>query len=343
MKLFCDGKPIRLRMSADEKNSMLVVGGSRMGKTFFVSGFASGLIRKGDIVHLIDLGQKWSAQDRKRLQSAGADVKEAKEEGVTLVFALPEELVGCAKHIANAVGFQSVNAITVLKGKFQKLISRKKSFAFQEIYDELKRKDENEGTDEKEWRGKVCERIETFGKLPDIRFCLQEEAFSQSSTIWDLAGIDETYVQIMACLILYCLLCQQKRFFGRSGAKRVFAIIDEFQNLDCDRRAIIGTCLTEGQKYRLNLILVTQFMDSNFSGAVIHQFKQGGFRFYFRLTEEEAKLVSKQIAYNASVRNQIYQKLIRLPRGQCLMIGQHSIEGSWKVLEQFRFLEVKMI
>lgn len=341
MKLFCDGKAIRLRMSADEKNSMLVVGGSRMGKTFFVSGFASGLIRKGDVVHLIDLGQKWSAQDRKRLQFAGADMREVKNEGVILIFASHEELFGCAKHITNAVGFQSVNAVTVLKKAFQKLVSQKKIFSFRELCNNLK--DElNEDTDEKEWRGKVCERLDTFGKLPNICFCLQAEAFLLSSTIWDLAGIDETYVQIVAYLILYCLLCQQRRLFGCAGAKRVFAIIDEFQNLDCDRRAIIGTCLTEGQKYRLNLILVTQFMDSNFSDAVIHQFKQGGFRFYFRLTEEEAKLVSKQIAYDISIQKQIYQKLVQLPRGHCLMLGQHSLEGSWKVLEQFRFLEVKM-
>ena len=64
-------------------------------------------------------------------------------------------------------------------------------------------------------------------------------------------------------------------------ASRLFLLIDEFQTLDCNRRSIIGLCLTEGQKYGANLILATQFLDGNFSDAVISQFKQGGFSLLF--------------------------------------------------------------
>ncbi len=122
--------------------------------------------------------------------------------------------------------------------------------------------------------------------------------------------------------------------------KKVFVIIDEFQNLDCDRKSIIGTCLTEGQKYGLALILVTQFLKGNFSEAVVSQFKQGGFRFYFRLTEEEAAKVSRELAGNSRDRECLYNKLVTLPRGQCLMKGPHAIQGSVEATEVCRFVEI---
>ena len=37
MQLRCDGKCIYLRTDLSEKNSMIVIGGSRMGKTYFAS------------------------------------------------------------------------------------------------------------------------------------------------------------------------------------------------------------------------------------------------------------------------------------------------------------------
>lgn len=179
------------------------------------------------------------------------------------------------------------------------------------------------------------------------------DVFSNVSTIWDFSGVDDVYVQLGTYLILYCLFCQQRNYF-RSGAFnassffeqtlnhiKVFAIVDEFQNLNCDRRAIIGTCLTEGQKYKMNLILITQFLSGNFSEAVISQFKQGGYRFYFRLTEEEAQNVSKQLVYEKPKRIELALKLSRLPVGNCLMLGAHSIKDKTYISEDFRFVQIQ--
>lgn len=150
-------------------------------------------------------------------------------------------------------------------------------------------------------------------------------------------------VQVISDLIGYTLLCQQKRYFKAGNeTKNVFLFIDEFQNLSCNRTSIIGKCLTEGQKYHLNLVLATQFLDSNFSEAVINQFKQGGFRFYFRLTEEEAKSVSRQIAFDNKTREEIYKKLINFLVGTCLMKGPHSIGKSSKIVDNYRFVKVQI-
>ncbi len=81
-------------------------------------------------------------------------------------------------------------------------------------------------------------------------------------------------------------------------------------------------------------------MAGNFSEPVIQQFKQGGFRFFFRLTEEEAAHVSKQIAYDPQVQKAIYKKLVTFPRGHCLLMGPHCVGTSREISEAIRFVEV---
>lgn len=82
MKLLCDGKLIRLRMDCTENNSVLITGCSRMGKTFFASNLARQLMEEGHIVHLVDLGEKWSSQDKARVCTAGAVINEVSKQGL---------------------------------------------------------------------------------------------------------------------------------------------------------------------------------------------------------------------------------------------------------------------
>lgn len=157
-----------------------------------------------------------------------------------------------------------------------------------------------------------------------------------------MSGVDGTYSDIMAYLLVYCLYCQQKREFKNgSRMNKTYVIIDEFQNLDCDRKSIIGTCLAEGQKYGLFLVLITQFLKGNFSDAVLNQFKQGGYRFYFRLSEEESAVVSRQLSCNSQMQIELRRKLVTMPRGNCLMMGLHSVGTRKEVTEVFRFIEIQ--
>lgn len=185
--------------------------------------------------------------------------------------------------------------------------------------------------------------MDSCDELSQVRFKVDAEMeFSTDSNIWDFSGMDDTCVQLSAYLISFSLLCRQKqRFRHRITTNQAFLIIDEFQTLDCDRKSVIGTCLTEGRKYGLSLILLTQFLHGNFSDAVISQFKQGGFRFYFRLTEEEAAMVSRELAGNNRERSVLYQKLVQIPQGHCLMIGRHRVGNKDMVTEAYRFVEIK--
>ena len=352
MKLICDTKTVNLRLDQSEKNSMLIVGGSQAGKTFFASNFAANLITQGYQVHLIDLGDKWSHSDKERLRLAGAQIVQVNQQGIKLVFQNKKELIDCARHITNPLNIKSEGAKSVLRYKISKLAERtNRSFHFKDIISSLK-SDNLETQDESEWSKKLADRLDNYGEISDIRFTVDTNAvFSSTSTIWDLSGLDETYVKISTHLLLYCLFCQQRNYF-RCGSfnvssffeqndLKIFVVIDEFQNLDCDRHAIIGTCLTEGQKYKLNLILITQFLTNNFSEAVISQFKQGGYRFYFRLTEEEAWNVSRQLVYEISKRKDLAQKLTHLPVGNCLMLGAHSLENRTNISEDFRIVQIE--
>ena len=205
-----------------------------------------------------------------------------------------------------------------------------------------KKGEEAERGDERDWAYDIYSCLEGYGVVPDIVFCVDTNArFSDSSVIWDLSGLNDTYVRVSTYLILYCMYCQKKGDFKNDiQRKNVFVVIDECQNLEFDRRSIIGTCLAEGQKYGLNLILITQFLKGNFSEAIIAQFKQGGFRFHFRTTEEEAAMISGQLAFDSYTRKKLFQNLVSFPNGNCLFYGSHSIGKGQEILENLRFIKV---
>lgn len=342
VKILCEGKKIKLKLEDNEKKSMLITGQSRMGKTFFASNLAAMLAEDGYLVHLIDLGEKWGKEDKKRLLDAGAVMQKAGSDGINFVFRSAKELMGATRIIANAVCFQSENVNAVLQNTFRQLMDNGcNMWGMSDIVEilEEKMKANNNGN---EWEVKLHDRLNSFG-IPNINLGTDtDQSFSGVSSILELSGLDDTYVPIATYLFLFSLLCQQKRRWKNGSMKKgVFVIIDEFQNLECDRKSIIGKCLTEGQKYKLNLILITQFLNGGFPDSVISQFKQGGYRFHFRLTEEEAAIVSRQIAYKQEVRKEIYQKLTFLPPGCCLMLGLHSVENRRDVSEQFRFVKIE--
>lgn len=343
LRVECEGMQLHLQMQENEQLSMLITGGSGLGKTFLASCLGRELIYKGESVYLIDLGDKWSRADKERLISAGAVFHFVRRDGIKLCFCENTEVCACGRIIANALGFRSMNAVMVIQGAIKGLLSVcGKGFTIEELRDYLEVSAKEESV-ESEWRLKIWERLDSCDEPSTISFCVdQNREFSPDSAIWDFSGMDDTCVQLSAYLISFCLLCRQKRGF-RHGitTNRAFLVIDEFQTLDCDRRSVIGTCLTEGRKYGLALILITQFLHGNFSDAVISQFKQGGFRFYFRLTEEEATIVSRELAGNSRERSVLYQKLARLPQGHCLMIGRHCVENRDCVTEVYRFVEIK--
>ncbi len=52
-------------------------------------------------------------------------------------------------------------------------------------------------------------------------------------------------------------------------------------------------------------------------------------------------MVSRELAGNNRERSVLYQKLVQIPQGHCLMIGRHRVGNKDMVTEAYRFVEIK--
>lgn len=336
LDLRCGETKLELDFSG-ERLSMLIVGGSRMGKTYFMSLLGESLIRSGEAIHLVDLGDKWSVEDRKRI---ALPEKLQETDIMRIYFPTKDSLLGSAKYIANALGHRSDEVICVIRIALERVISRRKGRCFiSEFLYELELEAKQDAN-----AGKVFEKLDNFGCVPKVELLIdarQSEEMAYSSTLWDLSGYETNYINVLFQLIAVSLLSIQRMKFRRQEqTKKVFIIIDEFQNLNCSQQSIVGKCLTEGQKYKMYMILATQFLQGKFSEAVINQFKQGGFQMYFRLTEEEAEGIGRQLAYDRASQIEWIKILRTLRQGQFVLKGPHLIKGQVHITERIRIVNV---
>lgn len=334
--LSCNEMDITLDLS-QEKQSMLIVGGSRMGKTYFMSQYGNFLMQRGDSVHVIDLGDKWSVEDKAR---TGIVHAEPRESILHLYFPTKESLLASAKYIANAMGYSSGQIITVLKSTMKELLQERPiGFTMTDLVKLLEAK-EGDGVDMKD----ILVRFDCTMGVEDVLFVVNLEkakGMAKASIIWDLSQYEEEYNQIICQLIIFALYETQKlQFHEGSIFGKVFVFVDEFQNIPYNRGSVLGKCLTEGQKCKMFLVLATQFLQGRFSEAVINQFKQGGFQLYFRLTEEEAYSTSKRLTYKLEDQKKLYEILTKLKMGNFFLKGPHYIGNSGKVRECLRVVRV---
>jgi len=339
LRLFCESKEVKIPLEQQERLSMLVTGQSRSGKTFFASLYGQWLIKQGQAVHLIDLGQKWSNQDKDRLYEAGVFLGLMEDRKIILPFSTSTDLLGCARIILNSLGLWAVQTEALIKSILKKLVESDATFTLETFLVELEiRAVESENAAE------VYGRLLGFRQVPKVVFVLhwpRARHITDESKIWELDDMDSIYVQLTAQLILYCLLCSKKRKSKLgNNRKKLFVFLDEFQTLDIDQKSILGICLTEGQKYKLYLVLITQYLQGKFSDAVLNQLYQGGYRIYFRLTESEADTVSRQLTVNTEQRKFLRKTLQDLPRGKCLFLGPHTIGKQTEISELVRFVTV---
>ncbi len=344
MRFLYDGHGIHMDMEHGEKKSVLISGGSRLERTFLGSNLASKLIQSGSILQIIDFGEQWNMEDRTRFINVGAVEKVVKQQGVKLSFSSMEELAGCARYMMNALGLRSIKTEAVLEKFLLKQYNRAEGcLSIKGLVDSLA-KDKGENQQEHDEIDELYSCLNSYGCIPNITFCVNGNIrFSDSNIIWNLAGLDDTYTRVTAYLITYCLYQQKKRdFMDNSKNNRVVIVVNGFQDLDCDSDSIIGVCLTDGWRYGLNLMLITPLLSGNFSEAILRELMQKCFRFHFRISEEEAVVISWHLAFDYSIQRRVYQKLVNLSRGECLFFGLHSVGEEQSILEMFWFLEVKM-
>lgn len=332
--LKCQGINIILDLK-QERLSMLIVGKSRMGKTYFMSQYAAFLLDQNDTVKVIDLGDKWSEKDRKRTRIAKTI---GMEDSITVFFPSVTSLQGSARYIANAIGFVSEKVIELLKRDIEELSKNNKGFYLADLIKLLKEEEEIEAK-------KIYRRFESINGLQDIFLmvdCGEANRQAEESDIWNFAKKDEDFVNVVSQLVIYSLF-ETKKLQFRAGdiSQKIFIFIDEFQNLHCRKSSIIGKCYTEGQKYGIYLVLATQFLQGKFDDAVLNQFQQGGFQLFFRLTDGDAAEISKRLHYQIDKQRELLEILTELEKGQFLLKGSHRLESCREITEKLRVVEVK--
>ncbi len=234
--LSCNETDITLDLS-QEKQSMLIVGGSRMGKTYFMSQYGRSLMQSGDAVHMIDLGNKWSLEDKARI---GIRYSEPKDNGLHLYFPTEKSLLASAKYIANAMGYSSGQIITVLKSTMKELLQeRPTGFTMSDLVKLLEEK-AGGGVEMKD----LLVRFDCTMGAEDVLFVVNSEkakGMAKASIIWDLSQYEEEYNQIICQLIIFSLYETQKlQFHEGLILGKVFVFIDEFQNTPCNKGSVLG-------------------------------------------------------------------------------------------------------
>lgn len=137
--------------------------------------------------------------------------------------------------------------------------------------------------------------------------------------IFDLSKYanDQPTQASIAELILFYLWKQM------SSAKEqtpVYLYCDEFQNIGLRRSGVLGKILTEGRKFGLNVILITQSLAMNFSPEEQQLLLQIPYSLVFHPAGREADRWSKTLSPPES-RHEMTQLMKNLPRGSYVLSG----------------------
>ncbi len=341
MKMLCKGIEVRKEISSSQQTE-LILGKSQYGKTFYASSEAKDIIARKDYVHMIDLCNSWSEEDKLRLGKVNRyDFKQ----DMVIYMPTKKAAIKCASYIANAFGFISSEVISVLKEMITFLLdSLNVKYSISELMILLYDLSKDKNYVFKKSANKAYVKMSSSFSEYDVKIVVDEskaEAMVLQNAIWDLSVLDKEGASMVAQMIMFAILETRRNWFRNSTVKpTTYVIIDEFQNIDCTKNSVVGVCLTEAQRVKLYLILISQFIDGKYSDAVIHQLKQGGHFLYFRVTEEEAPKISKQLAYNVSEQEKIRKILTTLPIGNAIYKGRHYLGKSNNVSENIRVIEV---
>ncbi len=331
LKMLCDKHAISFDLKEAEDRSILITGISRYGKTFFASLFANWLICRGNYVQLIDLGNKWRREDRKRFVRNVSDYRLFNHD-YKLAFASKRDILSSVKTIALALGFKSGNAISAIKTAMNSIMLRNEPITLQNIYIFFQRAVSNPEDLINPYYNHILERLDDE-ELPDVTLYVASDDTCYTefykNCIWDLSETTSEMAKLVSSLIIASNLSLKTAMCSQfpNLKENWFLIIDEFHNLNLNSSDILGKVLTEGMKHNLYTMLITQFLSEKFSPHIQEQLKQSGFKITFRVSDgPDAKAFAKKYSGTPEIARKNLKMITNLPLGECIIDGPLIID-----------------
>ena len=136
-------------------------------------------------------------------------------------------------------------------------------------------------------------------------------------TIFQLTNFVRELQVIITEMMLWDAWHYKKKYGNKM--KPFVVVLDEAQNLSHKANSPSAKILTEGRKFGWSAWFATQFLKPQLDDAEINRLQQAAFRFYFKPSDNDIAITSKQLG------NTNWADTLRgLQKGQCIIAGERK-------------------
>lgn len=317
---------IFLDLKNSVNGSMLISGKSGTGKTYKLNEMIPALVDEGAVVIILDYSGSFSLHewnDRMKMARINTRIFEARSNEMP-INPLEPILRGDGKM---EEGIDVAIRFSEMVTKIYRLGTSQKSQLYEAI---LKLYSLNGARPNmKNLRAYLTQNQDNsavsslLGKMAPIfdyqLFSDRSTAFNESDRIllFQLQGFDRNFQRLVSEVLL--------SFFWRWATARkeqemtVYFVLDECQNLQIGADSTFASILTEGRKFKINVIAATQFLKTQFDRAALSRLLQCGTKLFFCPAEDEIDFLAKYLDGNNKF---IWKKILaELKQGECIAKG----------------------
>ncbi len=308
------GNPVRISDDAMNQH-MLIVGQSGSGKSVRIEDMEHQLLAGGGMIIEIDIhGSHQTANDDQNhvilVQKDGLDEELLK---------LPDEKgrKSLAKSIADSIiasqaaGGQPLGANQ--KAELRSAVN--KVNAEGALLDQIQAALQKQGSKDAD---KLYARLENFLEAKIFRCQGASLAEGKINRI-SFEGLDDDSRFLAIEIFLSSIM---KKCLMQTTKKPITVIVDEFQHLSLQPKSSLHQILTEGRKYRLDLVLATQSLKV-FERKSLDVIFETAVRLYFRPPDSDAEYIARKLS--ATRWKSWTNKLQTLRKGESITVGSFLI------------------
>lgn len=309
----------KVRISPDSPNKSIVISGiSGTGKSVRICDLENQITASGSTVIALDLDGSHP------ILSGEENIISAREDGIALKFLNVEILKKTANEMSMYISEVADLLLSATKaGDRQRGILRnaiswalKNSSKFKGDFEAIEAGLEEIGTEKALG---VRDKIWPLLKCNVFRES-KKEIQKRKLNIISLEGLDPDLKVVISEILLKNLW--KEALITKEN--NITIVVDEFQHLLLDKKAMLVQLLTEGRKYGLDVILATQSL-ARFSKDTLVALNQAAVRLYFRPALNETKALALQIDSVNTERTILMLKQLKI--GESVAVGNLEFSG----------------